>query len=90
MENRRLRTECHADDQLADSGAKIEVWPLQWGNGRWATGGLTEMENADKAGGPGQEMAINNVNLGLVMGGARNGLTVRFGKHEGDLRIGIT
>lgn len=76
-------------DMFTDSGANIGVWPFQWGNSVWTVGGFAKVGNAGLAGGTGQEMEVNNVNLGFDFSGPITGLTLRFGEYGGNLNIGI-
>ncbi|MEA1908554.1 MAG: right-handed parallel beta-helix repeat-containing protein, partial [Euryarchaeota archaeon] len=79
----------YVKDVFTDSGAKITVQPFQWGNGQWTTGGFAEVGNAGDAGGSGNEMQVNNVNLGFDFGSPCGGLTLLFGEYGGNLNIEI-
>ena len=76
-------------DTFIDSCAKITVQPFQWSNKKWTKDGFTEVGNAGRAGGSGQEMTINNVNLAFDFRSSCKGLSLRFGEYGGNLNIGI-
>ncbi len=77
-------------DRFVDSDVEITVRAFQWGNGEWTTDGFSEVDDQGLAGGSGQEMLINNVNLDFdfccVL---EEGLTLRFGEYGGNLNIEI-
>jgi hypothetical protein len=51
------------------SGATIAVLPFQWSNQTWtATGPGATVQQAKQAGGSGNELFVNNVNLGFDVG----------------------
>ncbi|OEU73404.1 MAG: hypothetical protein BA869_02215, partial [Desulfuromonadales bacterium C00003107] len=79
----------YVGDAFTDSGAKITVQPFQWGDGQWTQGGFAEVGNAGDAGGAGNEVLVNNVNLGFDFGSPCGGLSLLFGEYGGNLNIEI-
>ncbi len=74
---------------FADSGATVAVEPFQWSNGTWTSGGHARIENGGQAGGTGQEIWANNVNLRFVFPVRPNVVFVRFGAYGGNLNLEI-
>jgi len=80
----------HVPDRFTDTDVEITVRAFQWGNGEWTTDGYAQVDDQGLAGGSGQEMWINNVNLDFdfccVL---EKGLTLKFGEYGGNLNIEI-
>jgi hypothetical protein len=77
-------------DSFQDSGAVIRVAAFQWGNGQWTTGGNTTVTDQGMAGGSGQEMWINNVNLDFRhLACPVELLVIRFGEYGGNVNIDV-
>jgi len=76
-------------DIFTTSGVPISVRPFQWSNGNWTSGGHAIVLNGGNAGGSGNEMNVNNVNLDFVFDVPVNGLTLLFGETGGNLNIEI-
>lgn len=73
-----------------DSGILLAVEAFQWGNNTWTTGGRAVFDNRGMAGGSGQDMNTNNVNLRFHFGQQGvNGLKVAFGEYGGNLNIQV-
>jgi hypothetical protein len=89
FEDLLLGTEYHVGNTFTTSGASIEVQSFQWSNGQWTDGGYARVENEGLAGGSGQDMLFNNVNLGFDFGGPCEGLSLLFGEYGGNLNIEI-
>ncbi|MEA3282277.1 MAG: CARDB domain-containing protein [Euryarchaeota archaeon] len=79
----------HVVDVFTDSGATITVLPFQWDNKNWTSDGYAEIENNGNAGGSGQEMWVNNVNLDFDFGSSCSGISLLFGEYGGNLNIEI-
>jgi hypothetical protein len=74
-------------DTLTDSGATIQVLPFQWGNQTWTTlGPGATVQPAQEAGGSGQELFVNNVNLGFQVGDLQC-VNMRFHEMGGNLNL---
>jgi hypothetical protein len=76
-------------DTFIDSGVAITVLPFQWGNGTWTNNGFAKVENGGRAGGSGQDIHLNNVNLGFKISAPFKKLTMLFGEYGGNLNIDV-
>ena len=79
---------------ITDSGAEITGMPFEWSNGIWTSDGYAEIVLADEAwchaGGTGQELLINNINVEIVWPASiDNGLAVLFAEHGGNINLSI-
>jgi hypothetical protein len=74
---------------FSDSGATILGKAFEWSNGTLTTGGFTQVQNNGMAGGSGNELAVNNINLAFDFGGPVPGLSLRYGEYGGNLNIEI-
>jgi hypothetical protein len=79
----------NVNDAFTDSGVTIAVLPFQWGDDSWTHDGFAEVGDQKLAGGSGQEINTNNVNLGFDISGPLEGLSVLFGEYGGNLNINI-
>jgi hypothetical protein len=84
-----LSTQYHVGDTFTDSGADLSVLAFTWSNDQVFTGGYAEVYPALFAGGTGQGIGTNNVNLGVDFGYPVEGLTLLFGEYGGNLNITI-
>jgi len=84
-----LGTVYHVGDTFTDCGALITVMPFQWAGGSWTGDGQAEITNAGNAGGSGQEVWVNNVNLGFDFAVQPNVLFLNFGEYGGNLNIEV-
>ncbi|MFC1760584.1 hypothetical protein ACFL6U_00715 [Planctomycetota bacterium] len=89
FEDPKLKTMYHVMDSFTDSGATIRLTPFQWSNGKWSNEGNATIERDGHAGGSGQEVWINNVNLSTEFSWRPNALSLRFGEYGGNLNINI-
>jgi uncharacterized repeat protein (TIGR02543 family) len=91
FEDPPLGTEYHVGDTFTDSGAVIDVERFQWDSGQWCNGscGYASVANDGDAGGSGQEMWINNVNLRFDFGSPCESLSLLYGEYGGNLNIEI-
>jgi hypothetical protein len=62
---------------FTDSGVTITVLPFEWDwmGGTWTHNGFVKVGNAGAAGGSGQEIEVNTVNLGFDISGLLKGLS---------------
>ncbi|OEU44835.1 MAG: hypothetical protein BBJ60_02885 [Desulfobacterales bacterium S7086C20] len=84
-----LGTTYNVGDSFTTSGTLISVKKFQWSNGDWTDAGHTTVENGGRAGGSGNEMNVNNVNLDFDLGLPVTGLSLLFGEYGGNLNIQI-
>jgi hypothetical protein len=89
FETLALGTTYTMGDIFSDGGIEFNVAVFTWGDGSPATSGFVEVSNQGDAGGSGQELTINNVNLIMDFGGPVDGLSLRFGEYGGNLNINI-
>lgn len=89
FEDVQLGTDYRVGDVFTSSGVQISVQRFQWSNGQWTNTGFAKVESGKKAGGSGQEMRLNNVNLDFNFGGSCDSLTLLFGEYGGNLNIKI-
>jgi len=89
FEDLLMGTVYHVGDVFTDSGATITVLPFQWDNKNWTSDGYAEIENNGNAGGSGQEIWVNNVNLYFDFGSSCSGISLLFGEYGGNLNIEI-
>jgi hypothetical protein len=76
-------------DVFEDSGWCIIVGLFQWDDGTWTEGNFTQVTTNGRAGGTGNEMQVNNVNLSFIFCTDLGGLTLKFGEYGGNLNIKI-
>ena len=78
-------------DVFFSAGTRLEIDDFQWDNGIWTSAGYARIDNLGTAGGMGQDMILNNVNLVLDPSGW--GVTTRidllYGEYGGNLNIEI-
>ena len=79
----------YVGDTFVEECAVIAVQPFQWDIGNWTDGGYAMVGNLTYAGGSGQEMKVNNVNLAFVYGCSWESLSLLFGETGGNLNIEI-
>ena len=89
FEDPTLGTVYSVGDTFTDSGVNIEVKQFQWTGGGWTSDGTATIENGGQAGGSGQDINCNNVNLNFDFGGPVDGLTLLYGEYGGNLNIDI-
>lgn len=70
----------------ASSGAAIQVLNFQWSNMNWTSDGYAEVMQDGLAGGAGNEMFLNNVNLGLDIGSTEC-VTIHFHNKGGNVNL---
>jgi len=77
-----------AFSSFTDSGVTVTADLFQWSNGTWVTGNHARADNRQMAGGSGQDMNLNNVNLRFDFGpkGAKD-LTVAVGEYGGNINL---
>jgi hypothetical protein len=89
FENLTAGTTYNVGDLFSSDGAIIEVRDFTWGNGTATPSGHSLVDNSGMAGGSGNEVNANNVNLYFDFGGLLTGLSLRYGAHGGNLNVEI-
>jgi hypothetical protein len=79
----------HVGDGFFDVCAHVSAHPFVWSNGTPTSSGYAQVGNAGLAGGAGQEMQVNNINLAFDFGQPLLGLSLNFGEYGGNLNIEI-
>ena len=89
FEDPALGSTYNVGDTFMDSGATMTVQPFQWSNGNWHAGGQASIGNAGQAGASGQEVAVNNVNLGFAFPALPDTVMLNFGEFGGNLNLEV-
>ena len=90
FEDLPLGAEYQVGDIITTMGVnQIMVRDFQWSNGTWTDKGSALVENGGQAGGAGNEMIVNNVNLDFLLNVPLTGLSLLFGEYGGNLNINI-
>lgn len=79
-----LGTVYKVGDTFKDSAVSISVLLPQW-----TSAGYAEVGSAGLAGALGQEILVNNVDLGFDFGKTLSGLSLNFGEYGGSLHIAV-
>lgn len=73
---------------FADNGVLMRTRPFQWSNGVWTNAGIAVVENGLAAGGAGQELEHNNINVQYRISPApAAGIRLRFGEYGGNINV---
>jgi len=76
-------------DSFPSAGTVINMRDFQWTGGIWTSTGNAQIQSGGFAGGSGQDVAVNNVNLEFIFGHPVPGLGFNFGEYGGNLNIEI-
>jgi len=74
---------------FADSGVTISVGQFQWSNGIWTSDGNAQVDTGNTAGGLGNDMGINNVNLDFDFGRSVKDLRMLYANLGGNINLSI-
>jgi len=91
FEDPTLASTYYVSDTITDSGQTMTLQPFQWTGGTWYSGGNAQIIVPDwcDAGGSGQELLLNNINIDFDFPVLEQGLTVNFGEYGGNVNIEI-
>lgn len=89
FEDPPLGTTYSVGSSFVDSGATVFVQSFEWSSGTPTSGGHARIDDDGDAGGVGQEVWANNVNLRFIFPLQPNVLFLRFGEYGGNLNIEI-
>lgn len=89
FESLTFRDRYYVGDVFVDSGVTMTVLPFQWDNGSWTYNGYAEVVSMGYAGEFGNEMNLNNVNLGFHCGQSIGFVQVAFGEYGGNLNLEV-
>jgi len=70
-------------NKFKTSLTEIDILPFRWWNNLQTVNGYAVIEDDQKAGGSGQDIWTNNVNLGLKLGNLKHGLRLLYGEYGG-------
>ena len=84
-----VNIEYKVGDIFTTRGTPVTVKPFQWSGGGWTSDGYTKVVAMGLAGGSGNEMNVNNVNLDFDLGPPVTELSLLFGEYGGNLNIEI-
>ncbi len=76
-------------DVFSTSGVLVSVNPFQWSNGTWFSGGSAIVGTAGSAGGTGNEINTNNVNLEFALPVPVTDVSFLFGEYGGNTNLKI-
>jgi len=79
----------HVGDTFITSGITCALEPFQHSGGNWTSDGSARVDNSSQAGGPGQELAVNNVNIALDLSCKPNELHLLYGEYGGNVNLRI-
>jgi len=71
------------------SGMDVRVGPFQWSDGTWTNTGGAMVVALGQAGGSGNEMAVDNVNLEFTLPGPARGFSLLFGEYGGNVNLRV-
>ena len=89
FESPALGASYNVGDAFTDSGATMTIGPFQWSNTNWTSGGHATIDDEGLAGGSGQDLTINNVNVGVGFPATPNVVHLRFGEYGGNLNLEV-
>ena len=76
-------------DSFVTNGVTVNVLDFVFSSGTSFGGGFTEVENSGLAGGSGNELEVNNVNLGFDFGGPVQTVGIVFGEYGGNINFEV-
>ena len=77
-------------DMFMTNGISVTGERFQWSNGIWTSGGTARVINNGYAGGLGNEINLNNINLDFNFPGTVvSGLSLLFGEYGGNLNLKV-
>jgi hypothetical protein len=76
-------------DVFVTQGYSVECMEFFWSSGTGTTDGYARVHSAGMAGGSGQEMELNNINLQFDFGGPVECVSFLFGEYGGNVNIEV-
>ncbi|MDH5373483.1 MAG: hypothetical protein OEX97_11120, partial [Acidimicrobiia bacterium] len=89
FESLALNTNYNVGSSFVDSGATMTVEPFQWSNSNWTNTGHARVTNTGMAGGSGQDLNTNNVNVDIDFPVTPNVVHLQFGEYGGNLNLEV-
>jgi hypothetical protein len=71
------------------SGITVSGEPFQWGNGQFTENGFARVDDEGLAGGSGQDLEVNNVNLAFALPLPYGAAVITFGEFGGNLNLRV-
>lgn len=87
FENLALGTRFQVGDSLPLTGVIATAQRFTWSNGETTDGGFAQVEAGGRAGGTGQELELNNINLNLAFATSQPQVTIQFGEYGGNINL---
>ena len=72
-----------------DDGSKMTPLEFVWSNGTPTADGFARVATSGLAGGSGQDLNLNTINVGFDFGTVVHSLTLRFGEYGGNINIRV-
>ncbi|MGI9553821.1 MAG: hypothetical protein ACR2NC_02765 [Thermodesulfobacteriota bacterium] len=82
-------TQFTVGQSFTDNGINVDVEQFQWPNGTWATNGRAEIKGTNLAGGTGNEINTNNVNLKFNFNYPGKKIVLKFAELGGNNNINV-
>ncbi len=79
----------YSGDSFTTYGYTVTAQDFQWSGGSWFGGGYVQADNVGLAGGSGNELEINNINLSFDFGAPVEDMDLLFGEYGGNINIQI-
>ena len=89
FEDLTLGTTYVVGNSFVTAGVTVLASDFFWNGDILFSGGRADVVNAGLAGGSGNELAVNNINLNFNFGGPIPGLDLMFGEYGGNLNLNI-
>lgn len=89
FEDLPLESEYRVGDTFVASGVSVTGQTFFWSNGTATDNGFARVESGGLAGGSGQDIQVNNINLAFDFGVPLPGLSLRFGEYGGNLNVEV-
>ncbi|MCA9953099.1 MAG: PKD domain-containing protein [Anaerolineales bacterium] len=89
FEDLPLEATLNVGDSFVDSGVTVTGQTFFRSNGQSTDGGFARVEDGGLAGGSGQEVQVNNINLAFDFGTILPGITLHFGEFGGNLNLTV-
>jgi len=80
----------YVQDTFTTHGISVEGKEFQWSNGQWTREGYAKVVDQGNAGGSGNEMQLNNINLEFYFPNTpTSGISLLFGETGGNLNLSV-
>ncbi len=76
-------------DTFSVGAVSVEAREFEWSNGQLTSNGFAEVQNGGMAGGSGNELMVNNINLLFDFGGTVSAVTIAYGEYGGNINLEV-